>query len=219
MSQSGRTPRTSEVLQRILDDFAVDLHTACPGTVESYDATTQTAVVKPAIKRVGREGFDQERIVDELPSIPAVPVAWLRAGGYFLTFPLAAGDSGLLVFSQRPMGSWRDSGQVSDPGDEGTHTIAGAVFFPGLETVAKKLPGAEGGGAGHAVLGKSAGPTIHIDGSTVQVGDAGGQPIALATSLLTWINSTLRPALLAAPGGPISVTAPTGVAATKAKAT
>jgi hypothetical protein len=189
MSQSGRTPRTAEVIQRILDDFSADLMTACPGVCESYDPGSQTAVIKPMIKRVGREGPDQERVVDELPSLPAVPVAWLRAGGYFLTFPLAAGDSGLLVFAQRPMGSWRDSGQVSDPGDEGTHTIASAVFFPGLETVAKKLPGAEGGGAGHAVLGKSGGPTLHIDDSTVQIGDAGGSYIALANLVEAELNA------------------------------
>lgn len=174
----------------MLEEHREDLQTALPGRVESYDPATQTANVKPMIKRVSREGVDAggvdgTRVVDELPVIPAVPVVWPRGGGYFMTFPLATGDSGLIVFSARDIGAWRDSGQVSDPGDEGLHTLSGAVFIPGLETVAKKLTNADAG-TGHAVIGKEGGTQIHIDASAVQLGAAGGAFVALAPALLDY---------------------------------
>lgn len=209
---SGRTLRTADVMQRLLDDFAADLHTACPGKVESYDPATQTAVVKPMIKRVSREGLDQERVADDLPSLPAVPVAWPRGGGYFMTFPLAAGDSGLLVFSQRPMGSWRDSGQVSDPGDEGTHGLSG-VFYPGVETVARKLSNGDAG-TGHAVLGKEGGTQIHITTAGVLIGSgSAAHPIPKGDSLLTWLSTHTHPVAGAVAG--VSALPTTGINSTK----
>ena len=212
---STETPSLSDVIDLYLDiDRAGHFH-AIPGRVKSYDATKQTAVIEPMVKLVWRTA-DDERVVDTLPVLPDVPVAWPRGGGYFLHLPLAAGDGGLILVTDTDIGAWRETGQVSDPGDERRHGLGGAVFYPGLETVARALLDAS---AGHLVLGKDGGPAVHIDGSTVQLGAAGGQPVAMATPLLSWITGTLIPALAVAPGGPITVAAPSGVAATLVKAT
>lgn len=184
------TPTLADVLDFFLANDRAELHVAVPGRVQSYDAAAQTVVVQPMTKKVSRDA-DDTRIVDTLPVLPAIPVSWPRGGGYFLSMPLVAGDGGLIMFTDTDIGAWRDSGEVADPGDERRHGLGGAVFVPGIETVARALTGA---GTGHLVLGKEGGPAIHIDGATVQLGAAGGQFVALA-SLVTDQLADLKAAI------------------------
>jgi Phage protein Gp138 N-terminal domain len=180
---------------------------AYPARVVSYDAAKQTATIEPMVKRVSH-GPDDERIVDTLPVLPDVPVEWPRGGGYFLSMPLEAGDGGALWFPDTDIGAWRETGQVVDPGDERLHALGGAVFRPGLETVARALMDAS---AGHLVIGKDGGPAIHVDASTVQLGAAGGSPLALANaSFQAWVTAVSTAT---------SQAAPVGYVATKVKGT
>ncbi len=212
-------------MESVLGDAAADLHVALPGRVESYDATTQTVVVQPMLKRVGR-GVDDVREVDTHPAIPDVPVAFPGAGAWFVTFPLAKGDTGLLVFCEADLSPWRATSQNSDPLDDGRHTLAGAVFVPGLRASAGTLPARPD----HMVLGKVGGAEIHIDSTTAQVGASGGGFIALASPVASQL-SALKSAIngwtpTGGDGGAALKTALTSwlasssdVAATKAKAT
>ncbi len=160
------------------------MYVAFPARVVSYDAAKQVAVVEPMTKNVSRNA-DEDRIVDTLPIMPGIPVAWPRGGGYFFHFPLVSGDSGLVVVTDTDIGAWRESGQVSDPGDEGRHELGGATFYPGLETVARALTGLPD----HLIIGKEGGAAaIHLDGSLVNLGDTGGQFVALANLVMARLN-------------------------------
>lgn len=226
---SGRTVNPSDVLEAHLNGALLDLHTALPGVVKSYDATKQVADIQPTIKRVDRDENGAKVAIDP-PVISSVPIMWPRAGGYFITFPLAPGDSVLLVFCESELGAWLDSGQVAHPGDEGRHTLAGAVAIPGLFPVAGALSAGDAG-TGHFVAGKAGGPQIHIDGSTVQLGAAGGQFVALENLVgaqLSALKSAISGAVTVPNDGGASLkstilaalsTWPASVAATKAKAT
>jgi hypothetical protein len=188
---STETPTIADVLDFYLAADRAELYVSVPGRVQSYDAAAQTVVVEPMTKKVSRDA-DDTRIVDILPVLAGIPVSWLRGGGYFLSMPLEAGDGGLIVFTDTDIGAWRDSGAVADPGDERRHGLGGAVFVPGLETVARALTGA---GTRHLVLGKEGGPAIHIDASTVQLGAAGGNFVALAnlvTAQLADLKTTIN---------------------------
>lgn len=201
-----RTPGILEALEIFHNANRADLHVALPGQVESYDAAKQVADVKPMVKRVSRDQ-DDVRTVDAMPTLSAVPVAFPRGGGYLMTFPLNPGDTGLLVFAERDIGAWRASAQDSDPSDEGLHTLAGAVFYPGLHTEA----GALSSRPDHLVLAKDGGPELHIDGTSVQVGASGGDfLIKASTDFIAWMS-----AVTAFTGAP----PPSNHIALKAKAT
>lgn len=168
-----RTPSQQTAIEALLESFLGDLHVALPGVVQAYDGAKQTADIKPMVKRVAR-GADDDRLLDSFPVIAAVPVAFPRGGGFSLHFPVATGDTGLLIFAERDLGPWRATGQDSDPLDEGLHTLAGAVFFPGLHTTATPLASTS-----DLVLAKAGGPSVHVTGSTVDLGASGGQFVAL----------------------------------------
>lgn len=213
-----------EVIQNAVDDALGDVWTAISARVEAYDGS-DLVDVKPMTKLVRRDA-DGNRLVYTLPVISSVPVAFPRAGGFYLRMPIAVGDSGLIVVTKTDLGAWRDSGQDSDPGDERQHSLAGAVFFPGLEVASRALPA----GVNHMVLGKEGGAEVHFKAATIELGAEGGQFVALAPSAQAAFNAIFD-ALTMSPAGPgygaavqaaLTVSLPTGVpdvAATKVKAT
>lgn len=125
------TVTTSELIRRAMDARLLDVHTALPGRVRSYDAAAQTADVEVMIKRSVPTGGDEAApVLETLPVLPSVPVAFPGGGGCFLTFPMAQGDPVWLVFAERDTSQYRVTGAVSDPGVQATHGLSGAVAFP-----------------------------------------------------------------------------------------
>jgi hypothetical protein len=184
---NAETPRTEDVVARRDERASAELRVAGPGKVLSYDAIKQTADVQPMWMHSERDDEDDSKDTYELPVLKAVPVCWPRGGGYFCSFPLTAGDGVLLVFSDRNIGAWRDSGQLVDSGDERTHTLGGAVAYPGLDTVARAIAGAS---ADHAVLGKEGGSQVHVRAGEIRLGsDAATSFVALSNLVQTALDA------------------------------
>lgn len=213
----------AEVLRRALDARLLDVHVSLPARVVSYSASSQTATVRPMIPRVLRDSAG-ERVVEELPLIPNVPICFPRGGGFFCSFPLAAGDAVMLVFAERSLDRWRSTGEVVDPADTRTHSLAGAWAYPGGFPSGDELDDAS---ATKMVAGKDGGPQVVVDGSFVHVGgDASSQFIALANLVaaeLAAIRTAFNTHVHVETGGSTAVPtvlmgAAGSVAATKAKA-
>lgn len=195
-----------EAMIKTLDSRSADLHTAIPGIVRSYSATNQTADIEPALLRVVPAADDSEEDPRErLPVLPAVPIAWPRAGGFFLHFPVNVGDSVLLVFCESDINAWRASGRVSDPGVFERHVLSGAVAVPGLYPRTNKNGDASGT---YGRIGKEGGPFVEFRPSEIQVG--GSKALAEADAVeaeLTAIKTTLD-SLAGGSGAPAEFTVP-----------
>ena len=120
-----------ELLEALREKVGAELRVSLPGRVESYDATRQMAHVKPLLMDayVDAGGVERKRSV---PVVANVPVCWPGGGGGFLTFPLAKGDSVLLVFSDRSLDRWLSLGTEVDPVDVRMHHLSDAVAIPCL---------------------------------------------------------------------------------------
>jgi hypothetical protein len=141
-----RNRSTAETLRLVLESALQDVHTSIPGTVRSYDATTQTAEVEIGVQRV-RAAEDEdvdEDVPESLPILQGVPVLWPRGGGVFLHFPMTAGDEVQVFFSEADLNAWRESGGVVDPGVATRHGLAGAVALPGMFSMGNPLADADG---------------------------------------------------------------------------
>lgn len=122
-------PTWQEIISEAIESRLLELHTAIPGKVISYDKTTQTAEVAPVVQRAEpRE--DGGNTLTPLPSIPNVPVGWHRGGGAGLSMPLAAGDHVLLIFNEAAIGHWRASGELAPPGDLRRHSLGYPYAIP-----------------------------------------------------------------------------------------
>ena len=180
----------AETLRRVLDSRAVDMHTAIPGIVRSYDAAAQTADIEIALLRpVPNPDEDEPDGAEALPILPSVPIAWPRAGGFFLHFPLSAGDSVLLVFSELDMNAWRASGRVSDPALGDRHGLSGAVAVPGLYPKNDPIGSASGA---YGRVGEDGGAFVEFRPGEIHAG--GSATVAMAAAVnaeLTKIQATL----------------------------
>ena len=127
-------PTLADVIESAIDSRLLDLHTMIVGRVISYDAPTQTAVVRPVINGAA-PALDGSTVSEELPTISNVPVRWERAGGYYTHLPLAPGDHGMLIFSQADLAPWRVNKlvgyEVFNAGDITRHGMSYPIFVPG----------------------------------------------------------------------------------------
>lgn len=182
---AGRTE--ASVLRKILDARAAEIHTAVPGQVVHYDATKQIADVQPMVKDYyyAADGGVRTR---SFPVLPSVPVQFPRGGGYFVSFPLSVGDTGMLIFSELPIDRWRSTGQEAHPVNARRHGVGNAVFYPGLAPRAKVL--ADDGVDANLIVGKEGGAQIHVSADMVNVGEKNAADfVALAAKVMTALNT------------------------------
>ena len=128
---SENTPTLGESIRAMIGRDRNDLHTAIPACVVSYDAATQKATVQPEIFAETTD-IDGNRVATKLPAITDVPVVFPRSGAYGITFPLAAGDTVLVVFSESSLDKWATKGGDTDPEDRRKHSLSDAIAIPGL---------------------------------------------------------------------------------------
>jgi hypothetical protein len=195
VKKPSRSPSLIEVLRYAMDQASGEIFVALPGKVVSYSPSKQTADIKPLLKKdlVFDDGTEE---AEALPILPEVPVVFPRGGGYFLSFPLEAGDNVLLVFCDRSIDSYsQSSGAVDiDPIDLRTHDIADAVAIPGFFPNPRALRDPIGRGA---VLGKEGGTQVRARGDTVEITTRGAEAaaggfVALSQKIdLLWLALTV----------------------------
>jgi hypothetical protein len=132
----------ASTIKQGVDNRLKDLHTAIPGIVETFDPVTQLATVQPAIRRIfiTRDAGNETLIPSDLPILINVPVVFPRGGGFSLTFPVVKGDECLLVFCERSMDNWHETGEVKVPGARRFHSLSDATALVGLSSLPNKIP-------------------------------------------------------------------------------
>jgi hypothetical protein len=134
-----QTPSFAQLITDIIDNKLYDLHTSMPAKIVSYDSATGMASVQPLIKRKFK---NQAQAVD-LPIINKVPVMFPRTATAFIHMPVAAGDVGHLMFSERSLDTWKTLGGSQDPKDVRKHDLTDCVFHLGGYPASTPLVGAE----------------------------------------------------------------------------
>lgn len=138
------------------------LHTSMPGIIVSFDSATQTASVQPALQRI----FTERGAVN-LPLCVDVPVAFPGGGDFFLTFPVAAGDECILIFSERAIDNWFAYGGTQQPSEYRLHDLSDAIAVVGLNSQAKKLTNLQMTGA--ELRNRSRSTFIRLEGSKIYI--------------------------------------------------
>lgn len=119
-------PTLSQIINGAIESRLADLHVSIPGKIVSFDGIKAT--VQPELKRK----FADDTIVD-LPPIVNVPVSFLSTNSASVTLPLKAGDTGLLIFSERSLDKWLVAGGPVNPDDVRKFDLSDGVFFPGAK--------------------------------------------------------------------------------------
>lgn len=117
----------SAALEQAIEAAVSDVNTTVPGTIVSFDASRNRAVVRPSLPKRLADGTELAA-----PDIHEVPVQWPTAsGGVLFTMPIRPGDGVTLHFAQRALDEWL-TGDATAPQDPRRYDLTDAVAVPGL---------------------------------------------------------------------------------------
>jgi hypothetical protein len=194
------TPTDAEIIFEAIDSRLLDVHTAIPCKVLSYNNSDQTADLQPQVKRAIRD--ENGNITSEaLPILPDVPIAFPRSKDFFISFPVSEGDFVLCIFSESSIDVWRSQGKTNPPllldgdlvapGDARRHSLTGGVAIPCCYPNDAALAESH---ANDMVMGHQGGAHINIKtGGTVEATSGGSHTsddfVAMAGKVLTELQS------------------------------
>lgn len=135
VSLNSQVAGEQETLNQLKKQVSSMLRVALPGTVESFDAETVTATIQLGI--LGLSDGESKA----LSVLNDVPVLFPRGGGCSLTFPVNKGDECLVIFADRCIDFWWQSGGIQEPVDERMHDLSDAFCIVGPQSQAKKISG------------------------------------------------------------------------------
>ncbi len=124
-----------EEIKALKQDILASLHCALPGTVVSFDAEAQTAVIQPAVSRVISGSSAQNREQPEAESQP-LSLPLLRDVPVFMpvSFTVSPGDACLVIFADCDIDGWFESGEAEEPESPRMHSLSDGFAFVGFRT-------------------------------------------------------------------------------------
>lgn len=162
-------------------DINAALRVCVPGEIVTFDGAKRTASVKILLKRILPDGS----LVDYAPI--TVRVVTPQGGGGYLQFPIAKGDQGLVVFADRDIGSWFQTGDNTQQPSQRMHNLSDGFFIPGINSMNNtKIPAYP---TDKVVLGYM-GNQLEISSTGWNVVGDGGAEIDLNGEIITVKNTT-----------------------------
>lgn len=174
VSSQSRSGALAEVLASERKVLSEQMRVALPGIIQSFDPESVTAVVQPAIRYIERDN-DGNQSTQDYPLLVDVPVIFPRGGGCTLTFPVKAGDECLVIFADRCIDFWWQSGGIQEPVDERMHDLSDAFCIVGPQSQAKKIGGISTTAAqlrtddGSAIIELAAGGAVTITSPQITI--------------------------------------------------
>lgn len=135
-----------EALRLAFDGRLSTLWTAFPGIVTEVDLAKMTCSVQPAIQGVIEDENGVKTYVN-LPLLVDVPICFPKAGGFVLTFPIAADDEVLVVLASRCIDAWWQSGGIQKPMEARMHDLSDGFAIPGPCSQPNVIPNISATGA------------------------------------------------------------------------
>lgn len=125
----------SEYMKTEFEYSMAEMWFSCPGIITSVssDLSDLRVNVKPSINELYADGTTEEHL-----DILSVPLIMPGGANTLISFPVVAGDTVLLVFSQRSMDNFKiGSGLPTQPSDARKFQAEDAIAIPGLFTFSK----------------------------------------------------------------------------------
>ena len=112
----NKTGNNTEFIRRVVSRMFSEINVCIPAQIEAFDPATQMVECVPMIRRRVKNPDGSEEIVDceKLIKVPLL-TPYVRILGFSLTMPVSPGDICLLLFADKPLDLWQETGDVSDP--------------------------------------------------------------------------------------------------------
>ena len=141
MDRRERINDLNEALLVAQQSVKAELWTSLPGIIDTFDATKQTATVRPAIQ-IQQRLYDGSTRWVTMPLLLDCPVQFPSGGGFSMTFPIKPGDECLVVFADRCIDAWWQSGAANGAQPQAElrmHDLSDGFVIAGFRSQPRKL--------------------------------------------------------------------------------
>lgn len=132
MSKQIFPPDLTDVLENMSKEIFKTLNCVQIGEIQSYDTDNQTATVKLVIKQVLTETVDGVKTLQDHPLLLECPCMVLTGGSAYLSMPISAGDSCLVLFNDRDIDNWFKDGLEAPPNTYRRHDYSDGLAIVGV---------------------------------------------------------------------------------------
>lgn len=133
MNSLPTTPDLAQILESKTLEIFSRLHCHHLGQIESFDAATQTATISLA------EQLNFAGETKTFPLLEKVPVFVLGGGDRVITLPIKKGDTCLVLFNDRDIDVWTQTGATAAPSSDRQHDIADGLALVGFRSKANSV--------------------------------------------------------------------------------
>lgn len=142
------TPDLTSYIQGRKDDIKAEINCIAIGNVESFDTIDQTCTIQINYVRVITSGTptgspnddDTTRKLVPYPQLVKCPLMILSGGNSYLTFPIVKGDQCVILFNDRDIDTWWNTGVAANPPNSSRlHDLSDALVFVGIRNIATAL--------------------------------------------------------------------------------
>jgi len=145
-------PELSDVLNQHKDEIFASFNCHLLGTIVSFDAATQTASIsvnfqrsvfnkQVAVNALSNQPIQTTPNVYSLPVLVQCPVMIYSGGGGYMSMPISAGDTCLVLFHDRDIDSWYASGATTTPNSNRMHSLSDGLAIVGFRSLADAISG------------------------------------------------------------------------------
>ena len=130
----------TELFKTAFREMAKSVGTSIPGHITGFDKDTQLAQVQIGIEQVDVNGkrFEPAPLIE-------VPV-YVYGGAFSVECQIDNGTEGLIIFSQRCIDGWVDTGGIAKNPILRFHDFSDAFFLPGMRSQPNKITSFENNG-------------------------------------------------------------------------
>ena len=191
----------ADLIKMVKRDVMLSLNCHAIGTIQSFDSSNQTVTVSINYKKTffqkSSDGVNFIPILKDYPLLVDVPAVVIGGGNAFLTMPIAQGDECLVLFNDRDLSSWFQSGQNGPVPTSRLHSFSDALALVGVRSAPNAI---ENYDEERAVL-RNGDAKIAVDEELIEISNADQNLSTILQSLLTQLqNLTTQLAALTVTG-------------------
>ncbi len=132
-------PSLSDLLNLLKKEIFLGLNCHHLATIQSFNSAKQTVVAtinyQKTIFTLNEQTKQYVATLLNYPLLVDIPVLILSGGNSGLTFPIVQGDQALILFNDRSIDNWFQSGQVGPVASPRLHSLADGIALVGLRNL------------------------------------------------------------------------------------
>ena len=138
------TPDLTEFIQRRMREVSASINCCQTGKIIGINANGTVTVainfqkIIRGIVPIPGNPIMGDQIV-QYPALVNVPVFVYQGGGSYISMPIAVNDECLLLFCDRDMDIWFETGNINVPNSDRVHNINDAIAIVGINNLTQPL--------------------------------------------------------------------------------